>query len=171
MYTLLLALSFILTFASPCHSFALRYRRASSKCPARSIAMSKKCPNADPVMSESVPRSLLGHSRSGLINIGTLSPIFLTAATVFAQISSVRADEEFENVTDKAYFDVSIDGKDAGRIVIGLFGETVPYTVKNFISLCKGDQVGKISGKPLAYTGSTFHRIIPNFVSTDLEEK
>jgi peptidylprolyl isomerase len=117
-------------------------------------------------MSEGVPRSLLGHGRNELIR--TLSPITLTTAAVFAQISSALGDEGLENITDKAYFDVSIDGKDVGRIVIGLFGETVPYTVKNFISLCKGDQVSKISGKPLAYTGSTFHRIIPNFVSIDL---
>ncbi|KAK3022793.1 hypothetical protein RJ639_046895 [Escallonia herrerae] len=43
-----------------------------------------------------------------------------------------------------------------GRIVMGLFGETVPKTTGE-----KG--IGK-SGKPLNYKGSTFHRIIPSFM-------
>lgn len=29
-------------------------------------------------------------------------------------------------ITNKVYFDVEIDGAPAGRIVIGLFGKTVP---------------------------------------------
>merc|ERR1711957_7812 len=52
-----------------------------------------------------------------------------------------------------------------GRITIGLFGNTVPKTVENFRSLCACDKGhGKMSGKPLCYEGTTFHRIIPNFM-------
>ncbi|KAL7523481.1 hypothetical protein ACHAXR_000200, partial [Thalassiosira sp. AJA248-18] len=48
---------------------------------------------------------------------------------------------------------------------IGLFGKTAPKTVENFRSLCACDKGnGKISGKPLCYKGSSFHRIIPNFM-------
>lgn len=33
------------------------------------------------------------------------------------------------------YFDITIGGEFAGRIEIGLFGKTVPKTVKNFVDL------------------------------------
>ena len=41
----------------------------------------------------------------------------------------------------QVYFDISIGGKPAGRIVIGVFGEIVPKTAKNFVELAKGTEV------------------------------
>jgi len=78
----------------------------------------------------------------------------LGITTVFAQ----------EAITHKVYFDIQIGGKDAGRIVIGLFGDDVPKTVNNFYHLCLGDKGTTPQGKKLHYQGSTFHRIIPNFM-------
>eukprot|EP00729_Bicosta_minor_P011542 gene11542-13930_t len=64
----------------------------------------------------------------------------------------------------RVFFDVSMGGQPAGRIVFQLFNTIVPRTAENFRSLCTGEKgVGK-SGKPLHYKGATFHRIIEDFM-------
>ena len=67
-------------------------------------------------------------------------------------------------ITSKVYFDVEIGGKPAGRVTIGLFGETVPKTTENFRALCTGEKGNTASGKALHYEGSSFHRVIPQFM-------
>lgn len=65
-------------------------------------------------------------------------------------------------VTDVVYFDITIGGKPAGRVEIGLFGKTVPKTVENFKHLAIGDK--EADGKKLTYKGSIFHRVIKDFM-------
>jgi peptidylprolyl isomerase len=64
----------------------------------------------------------------------------------------------------KVFFDITAGGVAKGRIIFELFADVVPKTAENFRALCTGEKgVGK-GGKPLHYKGSTFHRVIPNFM-------
>ena len=78
---------------------------------------------------------------------------------------AVAMADTLDTVTDKVFFDIEIDGDKAGRIVFGLFGDTVPKTAKNFATLCDGSAGTGNSGKPLHFKGSAFHRIIPGFMA------
>jgi len=69
-----------------------------------------------------------------------------------------------EEITNKVFFDVSIGGSPAGRIVFGLYGRVVPKTAENFRALCTGEKGAGRQGKPLHFKGSSFHRIIPQFM-------
>ncbi|XP_014483138.1 PREDICTED: peptidyl-prolyl cis-trans isomerase, rhodopsin-specific isozyme-like [Dinoponera quadriceps] len=81
----------------------------------------------------------------------------LTIVVLVAAASTAIEAETFK-ITDKVYFDIMIDNHPVGRIVIGLFGDIAPKTVKNFITLATTGVAGK------KYTGTRFHRVIKKFM-------
>ncbi|KAJ7537416.1 hypothetical protein O6H91_11G005100 [Diphasiastrum complanatum] len=64
------------------------------------------------------------------------------------------------------FFDITIGGEVVGRIVMELFADSVPITAENFRALCTGEKgIGKVTGKPLHYRGTIFHRVIRGFMA------
>merc|ERR1711865_1114712 len=57
----------------------------------------------------------------------------------------------------KVFFDMSIGGEPAGRVVMQLRKDVVPKTAENFRQLCTMEP-------GFGYKDSTFHRIIPQFM-------
>ncbi len=97
--------------------------------------------------------SILFHIAFGLLSVA------LVAMAVVARETGAGP-----KATHRVFFDIEIGGAPAGRIVFGLFGDTVPKTAENFRALCTGEKgVGK-KGKALHYKGCSFHRIIPDFM-------
>jgi peptidylprolyl isomerase len=93
--------------------------------------------------------------------------VLATLLMVLVTMSSASAESPSKGkITTSVFFDIAIDGKDAGRIVMGLFGEDVPRTTENFRALCTGEKgKGKNrEGKDLHFKGSFFHRVIPQFM-------
>ena len=58
-------------------------------------------------------------------------------------------------VTHYCFFDLEIDGKQAGRLDFELFGEQAPKTVNNFLALCSGE----MNRNFLWYKGSLIHKV------------
>ncbi|CAL1547554.1 unnamed protein product [Lymnaea stagnalis] len=60
-------------------------------------------------------------------------------------------------VTDKVFFDISIGDEPLGTVVIGVFGDVAPKTVRNFVELAS-------HANGYGYEGSRFHRVINDFM-------
>lgn len=72
------------------------------------------------------------------------------SSKMLPSISTVRNPQVF--------LDICVGKRDLGRITILLRADVVPKTAENFRVLCTHE-------RGFGYQGSTFHRIIPEFVS------
>ena len=69
---------------------------------------------------------------------------------------SVFADAKFAEKFC-CFFEMTIGGESAGRIVMELRGDVTPKTAENFRGLCTGE-------KGFGFKGCSFHRVIPGFM-------
>jgi peptidyl-prolyl cis-trans isomerase B (cyclophilin B) len=85
---------------------------------------------------------------------GCFTPLPATAAYIDPVISPPI-------ITNKVYMDIEYvvptagdtNTKQTGRLIIGLYGQTMPKTVQNFVTLCQSQ----------AYAGTNFYRIISEY--------
>jgi len=91
----------------------------------------------------------------------SLAFVFVTLLALFSVQSAEAA--KGPRITHKVYFDIKHGDKDLGRVVMGLYGGTVPKTAENFRALATGE---KKDGTKLGfgYKGSKFHRVIKDFM-------
>ena len=83
---------------------------------------------------------------------------WLMIAVLTAGLSLASPSHAQEGSTlPRCFLDITADGQPLGRIVVELRADVVPKTAENFRALCTGE-------KGFGYKGSSFHRVIPNFM-------
>lgn len=89
--------------------------------------------------------------------------------TVVSEKGAKNADADAEKSKAerrRTFFDISLGGLPAGRIVFELYMDIAPKTAENFRALCTGEieTMGKVTGKRLHYKDVIFHRVVKDFM-------
>lgn len=116
------------------------------------------------------PTKLLAHEnndvqldrRSFAKSIASISTAASASVALISNSQAALADDDegiiidpsvdLPKVTNKVYLDVKFGNYKTKRMVIGLFGDIMPKTTENFLSLCSNGNV--------SYAGTTFYRVI-----------
>ncbi|KAK1741351.1 peptidyl-prolyl cis-trans isomerase, cyclophilin type [Skeletonema marinoi] len=94
-------------------------------------------------------------------SIASISTVASASAALLSNSQSALADDEGTiidpsvdppKITNKVYLDIKFGNYKTKRMVIGLFGDVMPKTTENFLSLCSNGDV--------SYAGTTFYRVI-----------
>lgn len=84
---------------------------------------------------------------------------FLCNPVSLARHSRQTRKKVIHVANSKVFFDITANDEPMGRIVMELHNDVVPKTAENFRALCTGEK-----GDGLSYKGSSFHRVIQNFM-------
>ena len=127
----MIALLFVIVSAIICTSSAFTSPSLRSLSISRKIvSLNAQQQNDNDQINIKEPQSInkvAGVSFRNILSASALAiPLFLS------KIVAADPSDPLETVTNKVFFDITINNEPAGRIVIGLFGNTVPRTVENF---------------------------------------
>ncbi|BAM39762.1 putative peptidyl-prolyl cis-trans isomerase taCyP [Theileria orientalis strain Shintoku] len=84
-----------------------------------------------------------------------------SAESKYEEVPQVPQPEATHKITHHVHLGVQTDNNPQETLVLGMYGDLVPKTVKNFLAFCTGTE---IEGKSYSYVNVPFHRIIPNFM-------
>mmetsp|Transcript_22327 Transcript_22327/g.26861 ORF Transcript_22327/g.26861 Transcript_22327/m.26861 type:complete len:306 (-) Transcript_22327:607-1524(-) len=77
-----------------------------------------------------------------------------TNSAIYERLAKLHLRAAMKNTGNTfVYFDIAINGKVEGKLVLELYEKECPKTVKNFVELCKGCDTGN-------YKGTPFHRVV-----------
>ncbi|XP_037558704.1 uncharacterized protein LOC119436038 isoform X1 [Dermacentor silvarum] len=87
-----------------------------------------------------------------------MSGTICVIVVLVALLGNAASADPDKTITHKVNFDIAIGDKDAGRVVIALYGKVAPKTVRNFVAFAGEGYEG------LKYEGTVFHRVIKEFM-------